>query len=136
MSEHDDRAVAELLATLQTGTNQRRAYSAALMRRRDRHRRETHQLQVGMLGECYGREHDVATGWLRDVRPPVKGLPAPAAKRVHEIGLERSFEGGLVDPVHGDPIAWLFSSNQHATPSNLFEPGLVWYAIVFPGERE
>ena len=60
MSEHDDRAVAELLATLQTGTNQRRAYSVALMRRLDGHWREPHQLEVGMLRERYGREHDVA----------------------------------------------------------------------------
>jgi hypothetical protein len=30
---------------------------------------------------------------------------------VHDIDFDVAFEGGLVDPVHCDAVAWLFISN-------------------------
>ena len=60
MSDHSNCAVPQFLATLETGTNQRRADAVALMSWYHRHWGEPHDLEAGMRRERNWRKHDVA----------------------------------------------------------------------------
>ena len=113
MAQHDDRAATELPAAFETRPHQRGPDAFALLRRRHRQGRETHDFQLGMFGERDGRKQDVAENAAVFFCHQRNDGLRPLAQRIDEIGFGGRRESGCVQRVYAGPVFWLVEPNKH-----------------------